>query len=93
MRELAADLPKIGLKRSSHWDNWLGAIRGGEPCRSNFAYSGRLTEMMHFGNIALHVNRSLTIDPKKRAIVGDAEAAALMRGPRVRDGWAVPRRV
>jgi len=32
---------------------------------------------MHYTNIALHVNRDLTIDPATRTLVGDAEATAL----------------
>jgi hypothetical protein len=89
MQELATSLPKVNLKRSSHWDNWLLAIKGQETCRSNFAYGGRLTETMHFANIALHVNRNLTIDPATRSIIGDEEAAALMNGPAAREGWKV----
>jgi hypothetical protein len=86
MRELASSLPKVDLKRSNHWNNWLLAIKGQETCRSNFAYGGRLTETMHFANIALHVNRSLTINPQTRTIVGDDEAAALIN-PQPRTGW------
>lgn len=89
MRELITSLPKVNVKRSNHWDNWLRAIKGQETCRSNFAYGGRLTETMHFANIALHVNRNLTIDPKTRTIIGDNEAAALMSGPKPRKEWAV----
>ena len=89
MRELAPSLPKVNLKRSNHWDNWLLAIKGQETCRSSFAYGGRLTETMLFANIALHVNRNLTIDPATRSIVGDAEAAAMIHGPVAREGWKV----
>ncbi len=87
MSELAASIPKPDVKRSGHLDNWMLAVRGQEKCRSNFAYAGRLTETMHFGNIAMHVNRTLRIDPKTRAILGDDEAAALMTSPKPRDGW------
>ncbi len=89
MREMAATLPKVNLKRSDHWDNWLLAIKGQEKCRSSFAYGGRLTEAMHYGNIALHLNRGLTIDPVTRSILGDEEASALMSGPPTRDGWRI----
>lgn len=89
MQELSTSLPKVNLKRSNHWDNWLLAIKGQETCRSNFAYGGRLTETMHFGNIALHVNRSLTINPATRSIISDEEATALMHGPAAREGWKV----
>lgn len=87
--ELGKSLPEVDIKRSTHWNNWLLAIKGQETCRSNFAYGGRLTEAMLFGNIALHVNRSLTIDPVQRLIIGDAEAIALMAGPKPRQGWTV----
>lgn len=89
MREMASTLPKVNLKRSDHWDNWLLAIKGQETCRSNFAYGGRLTEAMLYGNIALHLNRSLTIDPVTRSILGDEEATALMNGPTAREGWRI----
>ena len=89
MREMASTLPKVNLKRSDHWDNWLLAIKGKETCRSNFAYGGRLTEAMLYGNIALHLNRSLTIDPVTRSILGDEEATALMNGPTAREGWRI----
>lgn len=89
MKELASALPKIDVKRSGHWDNWLLGIRGEETCRSNFAYSARLTEAMHYGNIALHLNRNLTIDAQTRTILGDEEAAALVHGPAPREGWKV----
>lgn len=88
-REMQSALPKPDLKRSSHWDNWLRAIRGEEKTRSSFAYSGRLTETMHFGNIALHLNRTIRIDPVKREIIGDSEASELMSWPPPRKGWAV----
>lgn len=66
-----------------------GAYRLNESCRSNFPYGGRLTETMHFGNIAQHVNRNLTIDPATRSIVGDEEATVLMSGPAAREGWKI----
>jgi len=86
-REMQAELPKPGLKRSSHWDNWLNSIRGQEKTRSDFAYSGRLTETMQYGNIAMHLNRTIKIDPQKRAIIGDTEAAGMMSWPAPRQGW------
>ncbi|CAN5728840.1 Gfo/Idh/MocA family oxidoreductase [soil metagenome] len=89
MMEVASSIPKVDLKRSSHWDNWLLAIKGQESCRSSFAYGGRLTETMQFANIALHVNRSLTIDPVTRSIIGDEEASALMQGPVARESWKI----
>jgi hypothetical protein len=83
----AGALPKIQFSQSSHFDNWLLACKGQEKCRSNFAYGGRLTETMMWGLIAMRVNRNLKIDPVKRTIIGDDEAAKYMSWPQPRKGW------
>jgi len=88
-RAMQAALPQPDLKRSGHWDNWLNAIRGTEKTRSSFDYSGRLTEAMQYGNIAMHLNRTIKIDPEKRAITGDAEASRMIAWPPPREGWRV----
>ena len=85
-RELAVELPRVG-KRSNHFMNWILSCKGEETPRSHFGYSARLTEAMHYGKIALHVNSDLKIDPVKREILRDAEATQLMSGPTPRKGW------
>jgi predicted dehydrogenase len=85
-KELAAELPSVD-QRSNHFTNWILSCKGEETPRSHFAYSARLTEAMHYGNIALHVNRDLKIDPVERKILRDAEATQLMSGPAPRKGW------
>lgn len=87
-RALASDLPKIE-PRSSHYENWLLSIKGEEKPRSHFAYSAQLTEVMHYGNIALKVDRDLKIDPNKGTIIGDDEASYWMKGPAPRRGWEI----
>ena len=89
MKDMVRDLPRPNTRRSSHWDNWLLAIQGKEVCRSNFAYGGRLTECFLFGNIAMHVNRNLTIDPIARTIIGDEAAAQMMNYPAPRATWRI----
>jgi len=86
--ELAAKLPKVE-PRSDHYQNWLLACKGEEKTRSHFAYSAQLTEVMHYGSIAMHVNRDLEIDPVKRKILGDKEASYWMAGPEARKGWVI----
>ncbi len=83
----AGALPKIQFSQSNHFNNWLLACKGQEKCRSNFAYGGRLTETMMWGLIAMRVNRDLKIDPVKRTIIGDEEAAKYMSWPNPRKGW------
>ena len=87
-RAMAKDLPKAsGL--GGHFDVWLRACKGEGKTNSHFEYSARLTEVMHYGNIATHLDRDLKIDPKKGTIIGDEEATKLMTGPEARKGWVV----
>jgi hypothetical protein len=89
-KELAAELPRVdkrGDQFTNHFTNWILSCKGEETPRSHFEYSARLTEAIHYGNIALHVNRDLKIDPVKRKILRDSEATQLMSGPTPRKGW------
>jgi predicted dehydrogenase len=55
-----APLPKVEWVRSpGHFEEWVAAIRGGEPARSNFPdYAGKLTETILLGNLAVWVAAS-----------------------------------
>jgi predicted dehydrogenase len=50
-------LPDVAFVKSpGHYEEWIRAIKGGEPAKSNFAdYSGPLTEMVLLGNLAVWV--------------------------------------
>lgn len=71
-----------------HYNNWLLASKGEATCNSNFDLSARLTEAILFGNIALHQNCNLDIDPVNRIIV-DNETASKMMNPVAREGWEI----
>lgn len=86
-RELAPSLPRIEGKLSSHYDNWIRAILGEETARSHFDYASRITEAMHYGNIAMALRADLEIDPVRRVVTNHPGAAALMQGPEPRAGW------
>ena len=44
------------VESPGHFQEWVRAIKGGEPAMSNFAeYSGRLTEVVLLGNLAVWV--------------------------------------
>ncbi len=89
-KEMKSLLPKVvGEKKSHHHLNWLRACKGQEKCRSPFSYAGRLTETMLYGLIAMKVDRDIKIDPKKRTIIGDEEAAKQMSWPSSRKGWEI----
>ena len=74
---------------NGHFDNWINACKGLEKPNADFAYGGRLTETMLFGNIAIITNRGLIIDPVSRKILGDPQATALMNNPTPRKGWEI----
>ncbi|MCC6357091.1 MAG: Gfo/Idh/MocA family oxidoreductase [Verrucomicrobiae bacterium] len=88
-KEMAPALPRVTEKRGGHFDNWVKAIRGEEKARSHFAYAGLLTEVMHLGNIALHLNCDLRLDPVRKEILGNAEAKKLTSWPPSRKGWEI----
>ena len=48
-------MPKVKWTHSlGHFEEWVAAIKGGKPARSNFAtYSGGLTETILLGNLAV----------------------------------------
>jgi predicted dehydrogenase len=48
-------LPKVEFVKSpGHYEEWIRAIKGGEPAKSNFPdYSGPLTETVLLGNLAV----------------------------------------
>jgi hypothetical protein len=49
--------------------------------------------MCHLANICTRTRKTITFDPVKEQIVGDAEAGAMVRR-KYRDGhWAVPKGV
>ena len=66
------DIPKVEYPRSpGHFEEWVNAIKGGEPSMSNFpGYSGPLAETVLLGNLAVWVAAGEQ-DPSKRA--GQAE--------------------
>ncbi len=54
---LGADVPEVKFVESpGHFEEWIRAIKGGEPAMSNFQnYAGGLTETILLGNLAVWV--------------------------------------
>ena len=75
---------------AAHVRNFCDCIRNGTKPNAD-ALTGHLsTSLAHLANIATRVGRSLTFDPQKEQIIGDAEANALIRRE-YRDHWGTPR--
>ena len=62
-----------------HFDNFLSAIRDGQPLNSPIPDANKSVTMLHLGNIAWRVGRSLQIEPASGHIKGDEAAMKLWR--------------
>ena len=52
-------IPRI---KGGHYQGWLDHIRSGQPCSSNFAYGGALSELAVLGALAIRSGKSLDWD-------------------------------
>lgn len=69
-----------------HAANFLNGIRNGERLNSEIEEGVKSTTLCHLGNIAYRSGRTVTFDPAKLQILGDAEQASLW-GREYRPGW------
>ncbi|MEW6652859.1 MAG: gfo/Idh/MocA family oxidoreductase, partial [Bacteroidota bacterium] len=70
---------------------WLEAIKKGTKSTTDFSYSGKLTEVMLLGNIAIRMHEKNTVlewDPVKMEITNLPEANQFMQ-VKYRDGWSL----
>jgi predicted dehydrogenase len=79
--------PKVDSD-SIHKAEWVRAIRESDPsiARSNFSYSGVLTEAMLLGNVAVRLGKPIDYDAATGRVTNVPEAARLIR-PEFRKGW------
>jgi hypothetical protein len=69
-----------------HHAEWLHACKTGAPTTCPFAYSGRLTEANHLGNVAYRAGRRLEWDAETLRFRNAPEAEYLL-GREYRKGW------
>lgn len=81
--------PVISIPRVRNEDQeWVDACKGHSVALSQFSYSGRLTETVLLGNLAIRLNKEFKWDGQKMASPDTPEAAALIRRP-YRQGWEI----
>jgi hypothetical protein len=80
-------LPEVPKSPSNHFANFLKACKGQEKCRSAFAVSGPLSQVMVLGVMAQRLNTKLIFDPVTKQITSDSTANALLSDPPPRKGW------
>ena len=85
---VAQDKPKALPPSRGHYNDWLHAIRGGEPAWANFSYANPLSELLMLGNIATQFDDELEFDPVAGRFVNHAEADRLL-SYQYRDGWTL----
>lgn len=94
-RNRATDIKPDGrtsLSVAEHQNNWLAAIREGKPLNADIEVAHQSTALVHLGNIATRVGRTLKFDAKNEQIIGDDEANKLLRRDYREDGhWATPK--
>lgn len=74
-----------------HQEDFLDAIRKGRKSNADVAIGHDSVALVHLGNIAVRLGRSLQIDPEKEQILGDDEANRLLSRPYRKGGyWAIP---
>ncbi|MBX7168621.1 MAG: Gfo/Idh/MocA family oxidoreductase [Pirellulales bacterium] len=66
-------------RTEEHHLEWLMACKGGPPTQSHFGYSGRLTEAMLLGNVALRLGRGIEYDAGAGKVKDCPEADRLLR--------------
>lgn len=83
------ELPEPMLPRPEHHHaEWIAACKGqGEP-QSNFAYGGRLTEVILAGVVAYRLGKRLDWDGPAMRATNAPEAEFLIR-PEMRPGWEI----
>ena len=87
---------KIGLeevhlyKSDDHFRNFIDCVLSREPTAAPLEVAHRSITICHLGNIAMRLGReTLRWDPRTERIIGDDEAAAMLRRP-YRDTWTLP---
>lgn len=81
--------PPVSIPRVRNEDQeWVDACTGNGQALSSFEYSGRLTETVLLGNLAVRLGRKIEWDSENLKATNAPEAASLIRRD-YREGWAV----
>ena len=77
----------------AHHRNFLACIKNGKRSNADIETGHLSSSLCHLGNIATRVGRTLHFDPSTEKIVGDVDAASLIRRTYREGHWAVPKGV
>ena len=87
-RQAGQPRPPAVLKRSpGHFQDWIRAVKGGDPACSNFTIAGPYTEWMLLGAISWRFpNEQLAWDGKNLRFTNNDKANEFVK-PSFRKGW------
>ncbi|MBM3737203.1 MAG: Gfo/Idh/MocA family oxidoreductase [Acidobacteria bacterium] len=86
--------PKAPPQLLGHAADFLDAIKTGRTPNSDIEIGHLSSSLVHLGNLAIRLGRSLNFDPRTERIIGDKEANALLSRKYRKGGhWAIPRGV
>jgi predicted dehydrogenase len=74
---------------TDHHQNWLDCIKSRKDPICSVEVGHRAATVCHLGNIAVRTGKKVVWDPKKQAVVGDAELAKWVTRP-YRAPWTLP---
>lgn len=75
-----------------HLDNFLECVKGNAKPNCDIEEGYRSTLLAHLGNLSYRVGRPLKLDARAETIIGDDEAAKLLKRPG-RKGFEIPEQV
>jgi hypothetical protein len=77
----------------AHHQNFLDSIASGQRPHADVEINHRSSALCHLGNIASRTGGAIRFDPETEQIIGNDEAAKLVRRDYRPGHWAVPRGV
>lgn len=78
---------------AAHHDDFLSCIRSGGTPHADIEINHLSTALCHLANIATRVGRVVRFDPAAEKVLGDPEAAAMLRRDYRPGHWAAPKGV
>ena len=80
--------PPKSLPRSiGHIEEWVRAVRGGDPADANFEFAGKVTETLLLGNVALNSGEKIFWDADN--FKTSDESANKYLHSEYREGWGI----
>jgi len=78
--------PKTLPRSPGNYEEWINAVKDGKPGGANFEFSGKVTETILLGNVAVRTGSPIDWDSKNLKITNNQEVNKFIQMP-YRNGW------